>query len=524
MVGQISVFPDVGAAFFGSYRGARNQRLQESAMRAEMAAAQAERQRQAQAREAFARLQGPDQRIEQVQLDPFQRATNRIGGALDEAGIGYGEMPRIGYDEQRITPGLTPQQRALEEQRLAQNDPNLLMAYRQSRQGPEIPDSVYQDLGAAVARGDIPVEGAVARLTNAGVSQDTAIGRLGMYIVPPSQEGVRGVLVNQEGGQILVNPITGEPIAQYGPRPTRASPAETALAGFLNAQSASGEAAGPNANLYASGQILTAGELYEDANVPLPVGVDPETSLQVERQPNGRGNFFRPISMGDAGDEDAPNPNAGLPAGSVYSEVALEETQFGQSLLSENPNSVTGYMGIVRAFADPTSEAGQFRSTLMTLKSNAAFDRLQYIRDNSPTGGAVGQVSNYEQEMLQAANGNIDQANDPALLARRLARYEAILTAASTGVVYDEASDSFRLATVADARAGRVTGLGYNEADRENGLGRGRNQRNITLREVYEITGINPEDAYRAINADVAGELSPAARGWLEGTPLRNGQ
>jgi len=137
MVGQISVFPDVGAAFFGSYRGARNQRLQESAMRAEMAAAQAERQRQSQAREAFARLQGPDQRIEQVQLDPFQRATNRIGGALDEAGIGG---PRIGYDEQRITPGLTPEQRSFEEQRLAQADPNSFMAYRQTRQGPEARD------------------------------------------------------------------------------------------------------------------------------------------------------------------------------------------------------------------------------------------------------------------------------------------------------------------------------------------------------------------------------------------------
>lgn len=130
MVAPISVFPDVGAAFFGSYRGARNQRLQESAMRAEMAAAQAERQRQSQAREAFARLQGPDQRIEQV-----AGSTN------------FGPSP-VEFTQDRITrQGLTPEQRALEEQRLAQNDPNLLMAYRQTRQPSEGPDlSAYSHI------------------------------------------------------------------------------------------------------------------------------------------------------------------------------------------------------------------------------------------------------------------------------------------------------------------------------------------------------------------------------------------
>jgi len=116
MVGQISVFPDVGGAFFGSYRQARSQRLQEAAMRAEMAAAQADRQRQSQARDAFARLQGPDQRTETV------TDSTSFGPSL------------IGYSQNRVTrQGLTPEQRTREEQRLAQADPDGFMAYNERR-------------------------------------------------------------------------------------------------------------------------------------------------------------------------------------------------------------------------------------------------------------------------------------------------------------------------------------------------------------------------------------------------------
>ena len=37
-----------------------------------------------------------------------------------------------------------------------------------------------------------------------------------------------------------------------------------------------------------------------------------------------------------------------------------------------------------------------------TIKANVGFDRLQRMRDSSPTGGAVGQLSDSEREALQA--------------------------------------------------------------------------------------------------------------------------
>jgi len=159
MVGQISVFPDVGAAFFGSYRGARNQRLQESAMRAEMAAAQAERQRQAQARDAFARLQGPNQRIER---------------ANDSTSFGAGSTP---FTQERVTQqGLTPEQRSREEQRLAQADPNAFMAHRQSQAGPEVDLSDIYDVQASrVQANPENMETAVTNAVNVAASRGVQI-------------------------------------------------------------------------------------------------------------------------------------------------------------------------------------------------------------------------------------------------------------------------------------------------------------------------------------------------------------
>jgi len=47
---------------------------------------------------------------------------------------------------------------------------------------------------------------------------------------------------------------------------------------------------------------------------------------------------------------------------------------------------------------------------LDTIKANVGFDKLQNMRDNSKTGGALGQVSELENKLLQAVNGALDPA------------------------------------------------------------------------------------------------------------------
>ena len=48
----------------------------------------------------------------------------------------------------------------------------------------------------------------------------------------------------------------------------------------------------------------------------------------------------------------------------------------------------------------PDTEAAQLNALLRTLEANVAFKALQEMRANSPTGGALGNVSNVEIELL----------------------------------------------------------------------------------------------------------------------------
>jgi hypothetical protein len=53
------------------------------------------------------------------------------------------------------------------------------------------------------------------------------------------------------------------------------------------------------------------------------------------------------------------------------------------------------------------------RSAIETVKANLGFDRLQQMRDQSPTGGALGQVAVQELVSLQATVASLDQLQSP---------------------------------------------------------------------------------------------------------------
>jgi hypothetical protein len=66
----------------------------------------------------------------------------------------------------------------------------------------------------------------------------------------------------------------------------------------------------------------------------------------------------------------------------------------------------TGYGSFLSGL--PNTDAGKLNNYLSTIKANVGFDKLQNMRDNSPTGGALGQVSDTENKLLQAVNGALD--------------------------------------------------------------------------------------------------------------------
>lgn len=68
------------------------------------------------------------------------------------------------------------------------------------------------------------------------------------------------------------------------------------------------------------------------------------------------------------------------------------------------------------------TSAHDVASLLETVQSNLGFQQLQQMRDASPTGGALGSITERELAMLQAAAGNVRQSQSAEQLKENLAR------------------------------------------------------------------------------------------------------
>tara|TARA_R110002074_G_scaffold206266_1_gene374762 strand:- start:46 stop:1101 length:1056 start_codon:yes stop_codon:yes gene_type:complete len=87
----------------------------------------------------------------------------------------------------------------------------------------------------------------------------------------------------------------------------------------------------------------------------------------------------------------------------------------------------------------PGTDAKVLNNLLETVKANIGFDKLQAMREASPTGGALGQVSNQELSALQGVFGNLDQANNASELKYNLKLLQNIYN----NIVHGEGNHSF---------------------------------------------------------------------------------
>jgi hypothetical protein len=79
----------------------------------------------------------------------------------------------------------------------------------------------------------------------------------------------------------------------------------------------------------------------------------------------------------------------------------------------------TGYGSLLDNL--PETDARALRNELETIKANVGFDKLADMRANSPTGGALGGVSENENRLLQAVNGALDPGQSDQLRANLIA-------------------------------------------------------------------------------------------------------
>lgn len=93
--------------------------------------------------------------------------------------------------------------------------------------------------------------------------------------------------------------------------------------------------------------------------------------------------------------------------------------------IEANPNLVTGLGGDLTKVV-PGSPAYDLAQTLLTIQANIGFDALQQMREASPTGGALGAISDTENRLLQAVQGATAQGQSSGQLLANLRNIQVL--------------------------------------------------------------------------------------------------
>ena len=88
----------------------------------------------------------------------------------------------------------------------------------------------------------------------------------------------------------------------------------------------------------------------------------------------------------------------------------------------------TGFAGARLAEFEGT-DAYDLKQTVAAIRANVGFDKLQSMREMSKTGGALGNVSNVELDLLTSSLGSLDSAQSEEQFLRQLERVEQQINA-----------------------------------------------------------------------------------------------
>lgn len=157
----------------------------------------------------------------------------------------------------------------------------------------------------------------------------------------------------------------------------------------------------------------TVGQIPKSGNVP------------EGYQPNGNGIAPMPGSpAADKAKAAADQAAAQTSAANVTSDTVIGAAQKARDLAQNQWN--VGLVGAAQGVI-PTSGAAELRRQVAVLRSTASISALNQMRQQSPTGGALGSVTEKEERMLADASGAINPDADPADFLAQLDNYELTL-------------------------------------------------------------------------------------------------
>jgi hypothetical protein len=102
-------------------------------------------------------------------------------------------------------------------------------------------------------------------------------------------------------------------------------------------------------------------------------------------------------------------------------DIVTQDIDRALSIIDNSNLPSTGFIGDLLSGVGGTS-ARDLKGLLDTVKANSGFEALQAMRDSSPTGGALGQVTERELAFLQATIGNLEQSQSAQQLKDNLNR------------------------------------------------------------------------------------------------------
>lgn len=178
-----------------------------------------------------------------------------------------------------------------------------------------------------------------------------------------------------------------------------------------------------------SGQTINVGPQGQQfANAPFgqdyrrnpdgSVWVDPASGLpEIVQIPNGP-QALEAAAAAEAG-------NTGQTQVERYGNVVTEDIGRALDIIEKDPAVTTGVLGQWLSNVGGTP-ANRVANLIETVESNVGFDRLQAMRESSPTGGALGSVTERELSLLTSAIGSLKQSNNADDLAYNLRRVNKI--------------------------------------------------------------------------------------------------
>lgn len=177
--------------------------------------------------------------------------------------------------------------------------------------------------------------------------------------------------------------------------------------------------------------ILSGGDIFSQKTAILANLPPPEKGMRYDFVEDEMGNItsYRLVPItGSTADKEAEDiqraADAARKAQSTSGMVVLEDIGKALEIAKESPILSTGFIGGLLKDIGGTS-AKNLTSLTTTIKANIGFDRLQRMREESPTGGALGQVAVQELEALQATLGSLDNSQTNAQFVGNLERLEA---------------------------------------------------------------------------------------------------